>query len=333
MTTSLTLFNHKGGVGKTTLSINLADALAQDGLKVLLVDTDPQCNLSAFYMNEDSLDDMLGESDNEEGVEGEGTIWSAIKPVVEGTGEAQDIDLIEIEDGRIWLAVGDVLLSRYEEELPAAWTESFARKVRGYNVMSVLSRVAMSLADEVDADIILYDVGPNVGALNRAVLLSSDFFATPVHTDLYSLRALTTVGQSLSRWVEDWDTIRSLVTDGTELPLGKPTYLGYVSTAFKVYGRKYAKAHAHWEKKIPSRVKSRLVGPLGNVNAELVSGLNGRLKIGNVKHFASAPARAQEYGCPIRKLGEHVTGVDEHVADATEQFSALAKEMRKRMGI
>lgn len=57
---TLALFNHKGGVGKTTLAVNVTDALVDLGLRVLMVDADPQCNLTAFFLSEKDLDDLLG---------------------------------------------------------------------------------------------------------------------------------------------------------------------------------------------------------------------------------------------------------------------------------
>src|SRR5580698_1495301 len=113
----IALFNHKGGVGKTTLTVNIADALADLGKTVLIVDADPQCNITAFYIPEKQLDEMLGES--AEGDEDEGhTIWSAVKPVARGKGPVKKIDALEIREN-LYLAPGDVLLSEYEEELPA----------------------------------------------------------------------------------------------------------------------------------------------------------------------------------------------------------------------
>lgn len=79
---TMAFFNHKGGVGKTTLAVNVADTLVDLGVKVLMVDADPQCNLTSFYLEEKQLDELLGESDDVDG----GTIWSAIKPVVDGKG-------------------------------------------------------------------------------------------------------------------------------------------------------------------------------------------------------------------------------------------------------
>src|SRR5262245_61649767 len=132
---TLALFNHKGGVGKTTLTVNVADSFVDLGFTVLMIDADPQCNLTSFFLDEKYLDELLGESDDADG----GTIWSAIKPVVDGKGPIKDIEVVGIREG-LNLCPGDVLLADYEEELPASWTGSFARKARDYDVMCALSR-------------------------------------------------------------------------------------------------------------------------------------------------------------------------------------------------
>src|SRR5207249_570401 len=223
---TLALFNHKGGVGKTTLAVNIADAMVDLGLCILLIDAAPQCNLTSFFLKESQLDELLGQSDGTEG----GTIWSAIKPVVDGKGPIKDVSVYRIRKNLLLFA-GDVLLADYEEELPAAWTGSFARKTRDYDVMCALSRTVRRAAQTYKADLIIYDVGPNVGALNRTILLDSDYFATPVAADLFSLRALATVGRSLGRWIRDWETVRNLAPpdDREQLLRGQPEYLGYIT--------------------------------------------------------------------------------------------------------
>src|SRR6266446_5036031 len=102
----IVLFNHKGGVGKTTLTVNLAHALADAGKRVLLVDTDPQCSLSSFFLEEQFLDKMLDESETAEG----NTLWSALRPVSEGTGPPEPIHAVPIKDN-LHLAVGDIRLA------------------------------------------------------------------------------------------------------------------------------------------------------------------------------------------------------------------------------
>jgi cellulose biosynthesis protein BcsQ len=329
----IALFNHKGGVGKTTLTINIADALSDLGKRVLIVDADPQCNVTAFYLDEKQLDDLLGESADEQ-IKGD-TIWSAVKPVVRGKGTVEPIKLFQVGTN-VFLAPGDVLLSEYEEELPSGWTDSFARKERGYDLTCALSDAVEMLAASVEADLVMYDVGPNVGALNRVVLLDCDYFATPVAADLFSLRALTTVGRSVAKWVVDWQTVRSLATGAAanRLLAGKPRYLGYVASAFKVAsGQRKAKPHSFWEAKIAPRVARRVVDVLLTADSSLI--LQGQSnKLGDVKHFHSLAPSAQDAGVAIGKLRGHVnSGHYPQVDEALTEFGQLAREIIKRTGI
>lgn len=334
----LTLFNHKGGVGKTTLSINLAQAIKDLGYCVLMVDVDPQCNLSSFYLEECELDALLGESsDDQENTEG--TIWSSIKPIVRGRGDIKEVELFELDDN-LYLFPGDVLLSEYEEELPEAWTASFARRPRGYDVTCAISKSVNIHAQEVSADIVIYDCGPNVGALNRVILLDSSFFITPVAADLFSLRALTTVGRSIAKWAKDWKTILDLVNgnDKKGLLKGKPAYLGYIATAFKVWhGKTKANPHTRWENKIAPRVSKRVVDVLSNIDKSLVADImtgSSPNKIGDVKNYHSLAAAAQEAGIPIGHLrGKVNTGQNRQVDEAKRQFANLARNVVARMGM
>ena len=328
----MSLFNHKGGVGKTTLTVNVASALAALGKNVLVVDADPQCNLTAFYLNEDEIDELFNSSGDAENGE---TLWSAVKPVVDGRGEIADIPVWEVEEGNIHLLGGDVLLSEYEEALPEAWTECFARRTRGYDLMTALSQVVDRAGAKVGADICLYDVGPNVGALNRAILLDCDYFITPVAADLFSLRALSTVGRSVAKWIEDWKTIRSLAKgqDKARLLSGRPVYLGYITSAFKVRsGSSATDPHADWEKRIAPRVRDKIVKDLAAVDPSLV--IQGPNKVGAVKHFQSLAPKAQKYGVPIGGLKGYVNpGYSPQIAEAKSTFEVLAKKIIRQTGI
>ncbi|OSJ34881.1 ParA family protein [Bradyrhizobium japonicum] len=327
---TLALFNHKGGVGKTTLTVNVADTLVDLGFKVLLIDADPQCNLTSFYLEEKYLDELLGESDDADG----GTVWSAIKPVVDGKGPIKDIDLVDIREG-LYLCPGDVLLADYEEELPAAWIGSFARKQRDYDVMCALSHAIRAMGKKCNADIIIYDVGPNVGPLNRTILLDADHFATPVAADLFSLRALSTVGRSLARWIKDWKTVRGLAGTAEKKTLldGKPEYLGYITSSYKVSsGRIATLPHEYWEAKIAPRVNSKIIADLRAVDPALAP--HGSHKIGVIKNFQSLAPQAQHLGLAIGKLKGHAnSGYYSQIEEAASEFDDLTREIVKRMGL
>lgn len=328
--TKIALFNNKGGVGKTTITVNLASALAKRGHRVLMVDADPQCNLSAFCLSENQLDGLLEKS---EAGGGRSTVWDGIRPIVLGRGDVAEVDVFEIYPDVLLLA-GDVLVSQYEEELPAAWTDSFARKSRGYDVMGALSRLVNKLANDYAAEIVLFDVGPNVGPLNRTVLLDSDYFLAPVGSDLFSLRALGAVGRSLSRWVSDWSTVRSLAPASASKSLveGRPKFVGYVASAYKVKrGGKSAKPHEHWESKIAPRVKQRIVDVLEELGPDMKVKLP--YKLGEVKHFQSLAADAQKEKLPFADLKGRVNpGHNKQIETAASVFDRIAGGIIAKIG-
>lgn len=302
------------------------------GYRVLIIDADPQCNISSFYMDEDELDRVMGDIDDNESGD---TIWGSIRPVVIGKGGIKKVKIIELAADRLFLLPGDVLMAEYEEELPAAWTDSFARKERGYDVFCALSDAVKYAAELVNADFVFYDVGPNVGPLNRTILLDSDFFITPVASDLFSLRALTTVGHSVRKWVSDWDTVRSIAPEKFKDRLlhGKPKYLGYIMSAFKVNtGARKSNPHTIWEQRISPQVINQVVIPLQNFDSSMV--IASGTKLGDIKHFQSLAPSAQEHGVPISDLRPHVNpGYNPVITEARNTFNALAEEFIRRVNL
>src|ERR1700733_2387518 len=104
----ITIYNHKGGVGKTTLSVNIAAALAELGKSVLLVDSDRQCNLTSYLLSDDLVDDLLTHSEEQDGQ----TIWTALKPIFDEIGEVKVIKPVDV--GNLALLPGDIRLSEFE---------------------------------------------------------------------------------------------------------------------------------------------------------------------------------------------------------------------------
>jgi cellulose biosynthesis protein BcsQ len=328
---SLAFFNHKGGVGKTTLAVNTARAFCQIGLRTLVVDADPQCNATAFYLAEATVDTLLDESiDPEEG----GTIWSGIAKHIRARGEVRDVPTHQVGDD-VQLLPGDVLLAGFEDRLSAAWKDSFSRDATAIDLLSAIYRSVQLTAEAVGADVILYDIGPSIGSLNRAIILGCDYYVIPVACDLFSLRALRAVGQTLPDWIENWKTVRKLaknVGDVTLLP-GRPTLLGYVTQHFNIYRGRATSAFEEWEKKIAPRMVRDVFEPLRTIDGSLAPAFNTN-KLGEIPNFHSLAPLSHHYGIPIGGLRGYEgvnSGYFNKIAEADETFRLLAGEVWKRM--
>ncbi len=315
----LVLFNHKGGVGKTTLTVNLAFALAEAGKRVLLVDTDPQCSLSSFFLEENYLDQLLDDSENQAG----NTLWSAIKAVSEGSGGLGDIEPVKISS-ELFLAVGDIRLAEFENSLAQCWNLCLDRNRRGYLCTSALSRLVDKMAKAVRADFIFFDAGPNIGPLNRAILLDCSHFIVPAACDLFSSRALKTLGYALSDWVATWKRVVEMAPDGTVLLAGSPTLLGFIPQGFRIYGGRMASAPLVALGTLGPRVIDFVWKPLqkalGHASAEKPT----KLKLVEVKDFGSLVTRSQEQGHPI-------WGVEGGNVDSKEHAKKLFADLAKRV--
>ncbi len=314
----IAIYNHKGGVGKTTLSINIAYALTDLGKSVLLVDSDPQCNLTSYLIEASIVDKMLDASDTVAGQ----TLWSAIKPVAEGTGEARLIE--PIERNGLLLLPGDILLSKFEQDLYQFWSETFLRRVRGYRGTAALSALVNEISKKNDIDFILYDSGPNIGPLNRSILLDCDHFIVPAACDSFSVRAFKTLGQTLAEWIKDWSTAISLAPDNVYLLPGKPRMIGYIPQRFRVYGGNVASNFSQFLPRIDRRISADVGAVLRGIDKALAP-LEFQSRLGLVRDFGRRAVLGQEQGVPIWNVGN----ADEN-AHAKAIFHGIARKIIER---
>jgi cellulose biosynthesis protein BcsQ len=291
----LSVFNHKGGVGKTTLTMNIASALAKTGQRVLLVDSDPQCNLTSYLIAEDVVDDLLDKAASGDGQ----TLWSAVRPVSEALGGVKAILPLQTGVTNLYLIPGDIRLSEFETDLTDFWGQCFQRKPKGFRGTTAISEIVGTIASDLDIDYVFYDSGPNIGPLNRAIILDCDHFIVPVACDLFSLRALKTLGRTLTSWISDWATVADLAPDGTYLLGGRPKFLGYIPGGFRVYGGAIAQQHSHYLSRIEREIHSQVVALLRKLDPALAPGTLSQSKLGEVKDFGSLVPASQREGLPL----------------------------------
>jgi len=322
---SIGFYNHKGGVGKTTLLFNLGMALQREGKRVLFVDGDAQANLTSISLSDTQIESVYSDSR---------TIYDGLAPLVEGYGDIADIHPVKIRDNA-WVLPGHIRLSVFEEIAPEGWTSALAGNPRGFRVSTAVTRLSQQVGEKVNADYVFLDLGPNVGAFNRAALLAADGFVIPMAPDLFSLTALPSVGESAARWVEEWTIAHGAAERrglklGFDLPMGRPSPLGYISQQFAVYREQPAEAYRRWIAQIPENYAQGVVAPMVAAGVVVPSG-DG--KIGEVRNLSSLIPMAQRNRSAIFELtGTEARGAQfTRAQDTYSLFSELAGEVTRRL--
>jgi cellulose biosynthesis protein BcsQ len=188
---SIAFFNNKGGVGKTTLLCNVAAYLALErDKKVLVVDADPQCNATQLMLDDDATFTLYDSAKSY-------TIHSIIHPLSIGKGYSDAIHQYDVPDYGVALIPGDPRLALKEDLLSKDWQDAIAGDIRGLRTSFLFSQFLSRCAQY---DLVLFDMGPSLGSINRSVLLACDFFVSPMSIDIFSLKAIENISTALLEW-------------------------------------------------------------------------------------------------------------------------------------
>jgi cellulose biosynthesis protein BcsQ len=322
---TIAFFNTKGGVGKTSLVYHLAWMYADLGLDVLAADLDPQANLTSMFLEDERLEALWGANGDDRL-----TVYGALRPLLEGTGDVSSPHVEQVGPG-LGLVVGDLALSAAEDELSSQWPDCLDRKPRAFRVLSALWRILHKASDRTGAGLVLVDVGPNLGAFNRAALVTADYVVVPLAPDLYSLQGLRNLGPTLRRWQKEWAERRerSPVED-LELPKGTMQPIGYIVMQHAVRLDRPVKAYARWIERIPQVYRQAVL------NEDPQPGLTierDRNALATLKHYRSLMPLAQEARKPmfhLRAADGAIGGHAKAVQDCYNDFRVLASTVAER---
>jgi chromosome partitioning protein len=186
---AIAFFNSSGGIGRTSLVYHLAWMFSDLNVRVLAADLAPQAGLTAMFLPEDLLIDVWGD---ETRLISTRITDELIRPI-----------LLPFDDNLVLLP-GNVALLEGEDELATKWSLAMSGIEEGVTGMSALSRSIQTAAELTEAQIILMDLGCNLGAVTRAAMISANYIVFPLTTDLVTLQSLPHVGATLSRWRKGW---------------------------------------------------------------------------------------------------------------------------------
>ena len=325
---TIAFFNNKGGVGTTSLVYHLAWMYARLGVNVLAADLDPQANLTSMFLGDEELEPLWPESGDRP------TVYGALRPLLEGTGDVGPPRVVEPEPG-LGLLVGDLLLTIAEDELSSQWPACLDRKPRAFRVLSALARILRRGALEINARVVLVDVGPNLGAFNRAALVSADSVVVPLAPDLYSLQGLRNLGPTLRRWQGEWKERRERnPVEDLCVPEGAMRPIGYIVMQHAVRLDRPVKAYRRWMARIPAVYGTAVAGESEPSQATTID--CDPHCLATLKHYRSLMPLAQEARKPMFALKAADGAIGGHAAAVEgcyRDFQELAGTVAERAGI
>ena len=319
---TIAFFNNKGGVGKTSLVYHLAWMFGELGHRVIAGDLDPQANLSGMFFDENRLEDLWQDEKKK-------TINGDIAPLFEGVGDISTDPHIEKIGERIGLLVGDLALSKREGDLSEQWPKCLDRDKRAFRVITAFARLIASASEKFQADLALVDVGPNLGAINRAALIASDYVVIPLAPDLFSLQGLGNVGPTLREWKGGWkDRIdRKPEELDIRLPNGNMKPLGYIVMRHSARLDRPVRAFRRWIEKIPMGYRNAIL-QANDPNTPTID--TDEHLLAHLKDYRSLMPIAQEANKPMFMLkpADGVIGAQQNaVRSCYEDFQALAEKI------
>lgn len=321
----IALINNKGGVGKTTLSYHLAHMFAHLGYRVLAADLDPQANLTSLFLGEEELEKIWPEHAQHQ------SIYGALEKLSKGRGDIDLIDPVEISTGSaagaLYLLPGDLALSGFEDTFSGDWASALGGDERAWVFLTSPQRLLHQLGDQHEIDIIIMDVGPNLGAINRVVITGADNLVVPVAPDLFSLQGLRNLGPTLQRWRKGWVQRLDSGNPPADLTIfpGKMNPLGYVILQHSTRNNRVVKAYKRWAEKIPATYRQEM---LAKPDASPVSPFDeDPYCLGTVKNYASLLPMAMEANKPVFALTAADGAIGSHISNvqhARNTFKELA---------
>ncbi|MBU1089388.1 ParA family protein [Patescibacteria group bacterium] len=297
-TKKLVFCNNKGGVGKTTIAYHIACSFADKGYKTLMVDLDPQCNLTLHALGIGFFEENLFSKEKK-------TIYDVVRGFTEGeTGIDLEIKPQSIREN-LFIVPGDMDLVLFEEEIPGALGSAAAGNPRGFLITSAIDRFLTKKSFEEELDIIIIDTSPSLGPLNRITLLGADFFVVPATPDVFSVQGIENLGKVFSSWKETWrDTGKSTARrdekiSSSHVLSGEGLFAGYIINSYRQYTQPI-KIHRDWMEKIKEKVKVFLS------EKHCRNGLVTQTveQLGNIKNYGKIASVAQDKVCAMFDLQE-----------------------------
>ena len=324
---TISIFNNKGGVGKTTLTYHFANALSELGHKTLIFDLDPQCNVTIMSMEEDVIHEIWEKEDSfiqdykaardaidsksyQDLFEETRSIHFLLKPSQDGVDSEYLAKPYQLNEN-LAIIPGRLTMHMFEDKISKVWSEVYRGEPQAIRIISQIRYLAIEYARLYGFEYVIMDTSPSLGALNKVVISTTDCFMIPAMPDLFSLYGIRNIGGALIEWKKEFDMIMHFLPPEKKkvFPEKYVRLLGYT-----IYNaRKYtsstnnewnlAKAHYNYAQQIPTTIQRYIDSEIWkNIPNETLNKPIGNTAV--MHSHNTLPNMSQKYHVPIWKIPE-----------------------------
>ncbi|MNW48637.1 Chromosome partitioning protein ParA [compost metagenome] len=314
MAVKIAFFNHKGGVSKTTTTFNVGWMLAEKGYKVILVDADPQCNLSGMILGYNEALELEDFYNN-------GTINNirdGLKPAFESMPRLLEaVECTEVE-GRpnLLLLPGHIKFAEYDVTLGIS--QELSGSIQALkNLPGSIAYLLDRTAERYSADYILIDMSPSLSSINQNLMMISNYFIVPTSPDFYSVMAIDSLTSIFKRW-HAWSNkaqnVDILKSADYPFPNVLPKFMGSIIQKYRLRDSRASQGFQYWIDRINLTVKDKLITQLKDIDMMLPEEayINNRLTenycLGTIPDFNTLIARSQQHKTPVFALTNEQLG-------------------------
>lgn len=339
MVKTISLFNNKGGVSKTTTAFHLGWKLAEMGYKTLIVDTDPQCNLTGLCLNTDK-ENKLSHFYQENNY----NIKTSLSPVFDNRPEPlQAATCYEFpENTNLYLLPGHINFSEYDATFNIAENLTGSIVMFG-NVPGAFRNLLQLTAAHYKLDYILLDMSPSISSTNANILMESDYFIIPCAPDYFCYMAIESLTKVFPRWNSTYKTLKSnyIFKNATyKMKESSPKFIGTIQQRYRPRNGSPVKAFSEWITDINHLVSQKLVPILQENNMivpDLAQYCSEEHNLINIADFNSLIAQSQMHNTPvflltqeqIEKSGKVWTNMKKNRDDFNNTFTDFANRIIK----
>jgi chromosome partitioning protein len=293
----ISLFNHKGGVSKTTSAYHLAWMLTKLGKRVLLVDGDSQCNLSIVCMGEEEFERYLNASPDN-------TIKELLKPAFKAQPRPiEALDAVKVRNNEsLFLIPGSFDFTEYDVSLGMSFGFNSSIGTLA-NLPGSFNYLFSRYEEKYNIDYTIIDLNPSLSAINQTLLLSSDYFIVPTACDYFSKLAIKSLKSILPQW-ENWArNARTILFESSyPLKMETPMYLGAIIQRYNIRNGQPTQANQEIISEIQAEINTSFIPGLREAGM-----IDGRFQAEfsiQIPDFNTLNALYHQYGVPVYEINE-----------------------------